>query len=113
MAEQGVFQLPQNTNFSVTVLTNAGNVQNAKIYVDGVQKAAFSGHGSAANLGTKVLNSGKGTIKVTVDVNGKVSDMVSAQIILASKMNMAIVGSEDWKDKDYNDAIAILNWPIS
>jgi hypothetical protein len=113
MAKQGVFTLPANTSFGATVLTNAGYTQAVTINVDGKPIATFTGAGTGDNnLGTKVLNSGSGNVSVTVTANGKVSDLVSSQLILANKLNTAIVGSEDSTDADYNDAIVFLNWPL-
>ncbi|POZ63343.1 fucose-binding lectin II [Chromobacterium alticapitis] len=113
MAQQGVFTLPANINFGVTVLTNAAYVQNVEIFVNNELRASFSGSGTNNNnLGTKVINSGNGSVRVQITANGKQSDMVSSQLVLANKLNMAIVGSEDGTDMDYNDAIAILNWPL-
>ena len=112
MAKQGVFTLPANINFGATAFANAAYVQVIKIFVDNVLKATFTGSGNERNLGTQIINSGKGAVRVTVDANGKPSDLVSAQLILTNKLNMAIVGSEDAGDADYNDGIAILNWPI-
>lgn len=113
MAQQGVFSLPPNTLFGATAFTNAAYTQVIKVFVDNVLKATFTGNGTAdRNLGTQIINSGRGLVRVTVDANGKPSDMVSAQLILTNKLNMAIVGSEDAGDGDYNDGMAILNWPL-
>jgi len=113
MAQQGIFTLPANINFGATVLVNSGATQTVTVSVDGVVKATFTGVGTTdKNLGTQVINSGKGTVTVAVTANGKASDLVSSQLILANKLNTAIVGSEDWTDADYNDSIAILNWPL-
>lgn len=51
-------------------------------------------------------------MQIQVSVNGKPSDLVSNQTILANKLNFAMVGSEDSSDNDYNDGIAVLNWPL-
>ncbi|KUM01698.1 fucose-binding lectin [Chromobacterium subtsugae] len=113
MAQQGVFTLPARINFGATVLTNAANVQNVAILVDNEVRATFSGSGiTDKNLGTQVVNSGTGNVRVTVTVNGKASDLVSTQVILANKVNLALLGSEDGTDADYNDAIVLLNWPL-
>jgi mannose-binding lectin len=37
---------------------------------------------------------------------------VSVQTTLANELNCALLGSEDGSDGDYNDGIAVLNWPI-
>lgn len=112
MAQQGVFTLPQNMNFSATAFVNGSNIQGIQILVDGEVKATFTGNGCAVNLGSQIINSGTGAVQVKVEAKGTTSDMVSAQLILTNKLNMAIVGSEDSVDKDYNDGIAILYWPI-
>jgi hypothetical protein len=113
MAQQGVFTLPANTNFGATAFTNAAYTQNVTVSVDGRVVATFSGSGTAdKNLGTQVLNSGSGNVQVSVNVNGRNSDLVSAQVVLTNKLNFALLGSEDSTDADYNDAIVILNWPL-
>ncbi|MGU5164028.1 fucose-binding lectin LecB, partial [Pseudomonas aeruginosa] len=45
-------------------------------------------------------------------VNGRPSDLVSAQVILTNELNFALVGSEDGTDNDYNDAVVVINWPL-
>ena len=115
MAIQGVFTLPANTNFGVTVLINTSLVQTVTVFVGGVQRGTFVGVGTGdINLGTKIFNSGAGggPVKITVTANGRAADLVSAQLVLTNKLNVAIVGSEDSTDADYNDAIALLNWPL-
>ncbi|OHX14543.1 fucose-binding lectin II [Chromobacterium sphagni] len=113
MAQQGVFTLPARINFGATVLVNSAAVQQVAILVDNEVRATFSGSGvTDKNLGTQVINSGSGNVRVTVTANGKSSDLVSAQLVLANKINLAVLGSEDGTDMDYNDAIAILNWPL-
>ena len=112
MAQQGIFTLPANINFGATALANAGFVQVITVLVDGVVKATFTGSGNEKPLGTQIINSGKGNVVVKVAVNGKPSDMVSSQVVLANRLNFALVGSEDSTDGDYNDGIVILNWPL-
>lgn len=113
MAQQGIFTLPTNINFGVTVLTNAAYVQTVNVLVDGTVVGSFNGTGTNdQNLGTKIFKSGSGKVQITVTANGKPSDLVSAQLVLANKLNVGIVGSEDSTDADYNDAIALLNWPL-
>jgi len=114
MAKQGIFTLPPNIKFGVTARSNAAYKQDITILVDGVVEAVFTGVVGLNNddLGDKVINSGKGNIEVQIKANGKDSDMVSAQVTLANKVSFGLVGSEDWNDSDYNDAIVILNWPV-
>jgi len=114
MAIQNTFTLPPNTNFGATAFTNAAYEQHIHVLVDGAVKAQFTGSGLAdKNLGTQIVNSGKGNVQVTVTANGKASDLVSAQITLANKLHVALLGSEDFTDADYNDAIVLLNWPLN
>ncbi|AOJ00044.1 fucose-binding lectin II [Burkholderia sp. LA-2-3-30-S1-D2] len=111
----GVFNLPPNTRFGVTALTNAANDQTIDIYIDDNPKpaATFKGAGvEDQNLGTKVLDSGKGRVRVIVTVNGKPSRLGSRQVDLFKKSYFGIVGSEDGTDDDYNDGIVFLNWPL-
>lgn len=113
MAQQGVFTLPPRINFGVTALTNAAYQQNITVYVDNEPRATFSGSGvDDRNLGTRVINSGSGSVRIAVTVNGKQSDLVSSQVVLANRLNLALVGSEDGADQDYNDSIVVLNWPL-
>ena len=111
----GVFNLPPNIRFGVTALTNAANDQTIDIYIGDNPKpaATFKGAGvEDQNLGTKVLDSGKGRVRVIVTVNGKPSRLGSRQVDLFKKSYFGIVGSEDGTDDDYNDGIVFLNWPL-
>ncbi|KVL38109.1 fucose-binding lectin II [Burkholderia territorii] len=111
----GTFNLPPNIKFGVTALTNAANDQTIDIYVDDNPKpvATFKGAGvQDQNLGTKVLDSGKGRVRVIVTVNGKPSRLGSRQVDIFKKSYFGIVGSEDGTDDDYNDGIVFLNWPL-
>ncbi|MFC5476038.1 fucose-binding lectin II [Paraherbaspirillum soli] len=113
MAQQDRFTLPANTRFGITAWVNAGYTQKITVYVDEVPQAEFSGSGSDdRNLGTKVVNSGKGNVRVAISANGKNSDLVSTHVILANKPNFVVIGSEDSTDNDYNDSIVFLNWPL-
>lgn len=113
MATQNAFTLPANINFGATVLVNSSAMQTVTVYVDGTAKASFSGSGTNdQNLGTKIISSGSGKITVSVNANGKSSDLVSAQLTLTNKLNCVVLGSEDSTDADYNDAILMLNWPL-
>jgi len=113
-AKQGSFTLPPNIKFGVMARTNAYYEQEITILVDGVVEAIFTGiHGlDNEDLGDKVINSGRGNVEVKIKANGKDSEIVSAQVTLAKKLSFGLVGSEDWNDSDYNDAIVILNWPV-
>lgn len=111
----GTFNLPPNIKFGVTALTNAANDQTIDIYIDDNPKpaATFKGAGvQDQNLGTKVLDSGKGRVRVIVTVNGKPSRLGSRQVDIFKKSYFGIVGSEDGADDDYNDGIVFLNWPL-
>jgi hypothetical protein len=113
MAQQGLFTLPANTNFGVTAFANSSANQTIDVLVDNEVRATFTGNGTDNKLlGSKVINSGKGSVQVKVSANGKASDLVSNQTILTNKLNFALVGSEDGTDGDYNDGIAVLNWPL-
>lgn len=112
MAQQGIFTLPAGIKFGATALVNSSANQTITVLVDGVTKATFNGSGSDKNLGTQTIDSGRGAVKVTVSANNKASDLVSTQVILANKLNCALLGSEDSTDYDYNDAIVLINWPI-
>ena len=111
----GTFNLPPNIKCGVTALTNAANDQTIDIYIDDNPKpaATFKGAGvQDQNLGTKVLDSGKGRVRVIVMANGKPSRLGSRQVDLFKKSYFGIVGSEDGTDDDYNDGIVFLNWPL-
>ncbi|MCA8300743.1 fucose-binding lectin II [Burkholderia seminalis] len=111
----GTFNLPPNIKFGVTALTNAANDQTIDIYIDDnpTPTATFRGAGvQDQNLGTKVLDSGKGRVRVIVMANGKPSRLGSRQVDLFKKSFFGIVGSEDGADDDYNDGIVFLNWPL-
>ncbi|WP_272545198.1 fucose-binding lectin II [Burkholderia cepacia] len=111
----GTFNLPPNIKFGVTALTNAANDQTIDIYVDDNPKPAATFKGAGAqdqNLGTKVLDSGKGRVRVIVMANGKPSRLGSRQVDIFKKSYFGIVGSEDGAADDYNDGIVFLNWPL-
>ncbi|WP_318827678.1 fucose-binding lectin II [Burkholderia cepacia] len=111
----GTFNLPPNIKFGVTALTNAANDQTIDIYVDDNPNPAATFKGAGAqdqNLGTKVLDSGKGRVRVIVMANGKPSRLGSRQVDIFKKSYFGIVGSEDGADDDYNDGIVFLNWPL-
>ncbi len=113
MAQQGVFNLPANIRFGVTGFANSSNVQTIQVFVDNEVRATFNGQSTDNKvIGTQVLNSGHGAVQIKVSVNGRQSDLVSVQTTLTNKLNFALVGSEDGSDGDYNDGIAVLNWPI-
>lgn len=112
MAIQNQFTLPANIQFGVTALANAGFQQQLTVLVDGKTVGTFTGSGNEKNLGTQIFNSGSGKVQVNVTANGKPSDIVSARLVLANKLNVIVLGSEDSTDYDYNDAIAFLNWPL-
>jgi hypothetical protein len=113
MAQQGVFNLPPNIRFGVTGFANSAGVQAIQVFVDNEVRATFNGQSTDNKvIGTQVLNSGHGAVQIKVSVNGRQSDLVSVQTTLANKLNFALVGSEDGSDGDYNDGIAVLNWPI-
>ncbi|RQT80847.1 fucose-binding lectin II [Burkholderia cepacia] len=111
----GTFNLPPNIKFGVTALTNAANDQTIDIYVDDNPNPAATFKGAGAqdqNLGTKVLDSGKGRVRVIVMANGKPSRLGSRQVDIFKKSYFGIVGSEDGAADDYNDGIVFLNWPL-
>lgn len=110
----GVLNLPPNTRFGVTSLTNSAAEQTIDIYIDDNPKpaATFKGAGTQdENLGTRILDSGKGRVRVIVTANGKPSRLGSRQVALYQKAYFGIVGSEDGTDDDYNDGLVVLNWP--
>ncbi|WP_105132046.1 fucose-binding lectin II [Burkholderia sp. BE12] len=111
----GIFNLPPNIAFGVTALVNSSAQQTIEVFVDDNPKpaATFQGAGTQdANLNTQVLNSGKGKVRVVVTANGKPSKIGSRQVDIFKKTYFGLVGSEDGGDGDYNDGIAILNWPL-
>lgn len=104
---------PPNTRFGVTGFANSGGTQTIQVLVDNEVRATFTGQSTGNNvIGSQVLDSGRGNVQIRVSVNGRQSDLVSVQTILTNKLNFALVGSEDGTDGDYNDGIAVLNWPI-
>lgn len=113
MAQQGIFTLPANTRFGVTGFSNSAGTQTIQVLVDNEIRATFNGQSTDNKvIGSQVLDSGRGNVQIRVSVNGRQSDLVSIQTTLANKLNFALVGSEDGTDNDYNDGIAVLNWPI-
>lgn len=111
----GEFHLPANIEFGVTVLVNSAGQESVEVFIDDSKSpaASFSGTGTQdVNLGTKVINSGKGKVKVAIKCNGKPSAISSNNFSLLDKVYFGIVVSEGGTDGDYNDAIVILNWPI-
>ncbi|QAU24307.1 fucose-binding lectin [Dyella sp. M7H15-1] len=112
MPQQYEFSIPPNTQFGVTAHACSSGNQLATIYVDGSQKAQFTGSGIYKLIGDQTLNSGSGKIKVTVTANGKPCDMQMARSMIASDTNFITVGAEDGTDNDYNDTLVDFKWPI-
>ncbi|MCO1463186.1 fucose-binding lectin II [Burkholderia multivorans] len=111
----GVFNLPPNIAFGVTALVNSSAQQTIEVFVDDDPKpaATFQGAGTHnTNLNTQIVNSGNGKVRVVVTVNGKPSKIGSRQVDIFKKAYFGLVASEDGTDGDYNDGIAILNWPL-
>jgi hypothetical protein len=111
----GIFNLPPNIKFGVTALVNSSAQQTIEVFVDDNPKpaATFQGAGTQdANLNTQIVDSGKGKVRVVVTANGKQSKIGSRQVDIFKKTYFGLVGSEDGTDGDYNDGIAILNWPL-
>lgn len=99
----------------MTALVNSSAQQTIEVFVDDNAKpaATFQGAGTQdANLNTQIVNSGKGKVRVVVTANGKPSKIGSRQVDIFKKTYFGLVGSEDGTDGDYNDGIAILNWPL-
>lgn len=111
--QQGTFTLPANIRFGITALVNSAGKQIVTVLVDGKTAAQFEGQSTSNEvIGSQVLNSGSGDVQITVSVNGQQSSLTSAQLILANRLNVVALGSEDSTDNDYNDTVAILNWPL-
>jgi hypothetical protein len=111
----GVFNLPPNISFGVTALVNSASQQTIEVFVDDNPKpvATFQGSGTQdENLSTKIVNSGKGKVRVVVTANGKPSKIGSRQVDIFKKTYFGLVGTEDGTDNDYNDGIVVLNWPL-
>ena len=110
---QGTFTLPANIRFGATAFANSSGMQVVNVLVDGNPVAQFQGQSTGNEvIGSQVLSSGSGKVQVTVSVNGQQSSLVSAQVVLANKLNVIVIGSEDGTDNDYNDSVVILNWPL-
>jgi sulfur carrier protein ThiS len=114
------YTLPPQTDFGVTVLINTSNTHTITIYVDG-QAQSPELTGSSQNGGSFTRNqtlsgiyhSGSGDVKVAVKVNGNpVKSSKYAHGIFEMEPGLAIFATEDGSDKDFNDSIVILNWPL-
>ncbi|XAQ42667.1 hypothetical protein PEE19_02455 [Ralstonia solanacearum] len=67
--------------------------------VDNVVKATFTGSGTSDKLlGSQVLT--------------RAAARSRSRCRSTASLNFAMVGSEDGTDNDYNDGIAVLNWPL-
>ncbi|SDH82058.1 fucose-binding lectin II [Paraburkholderia phenazinium] len=112
MADDGVFRIPAGIEFGATVLVNSALAQTVKVLVDGEVRATFDGSGiKDKNLGTQVIHSGRGEVRVKVEAGGKPSELL-ANTISEKNLNVIVIGSEDGSDYDYNDSIVVLNWPL-
>jgi mannose-binding lectin len=112
----GIFTLPPNISFGLTVLANSASEQTISVFVDGQPKRTFRAKGvqdGDGSVPTQVYNSGStGRVQVKVSVNGKDSKMAYKNVVVNGVVHFGIVVSEDGTDNDYNDCIAILNWPL-
>ncbi|WP_244102285.1 fucose-binding lectin II [Burkholderia gladioli] len=102
-------------------LANAAERQHIKLFIgDSQEPAAY--HKLTARDGPResTLNSGNGKIRFEVTVNGKKSATDARLAPINGKksdgqpftVNFGILVSEDGHDSDYNDGIAVLQWPI-
>ena len=108
------FVIPPNIKFGVTALINAVNNQTIKLFIDDQLTDTLTGAGlNDTTKGTKVYSSGKGNVCVAIEVNGKPSKLRFADNPLAGKPGIAVVGSEDGTDNDFNDSVVVLNWPLT
>jgi hypothetical protein len=105
--------LPANTAIGACAFANAANTQQVTVMIDGKTVATVSGAGTQNKLlGHTVFNSGSGNCAVAITSNGVPSSAVSTKVVLGNRLNVVVIGSEDSSDKDYNDTICYLNWPI-
>lgn len=108
------FSLPANTDFGLNVLINSGALQTINVFIDDKKVDTLTGNGVGnVNPGAKTYKSGSGKVCIEVWANGKMSPLRYADNPLDSKPGMAIIGTEDGSDNDYNDAIVILNWGLN
>ncbi|MDR8047995.1 fucose-binding lectin II [Burkholderia cenocepacia] len=110
----GNFKLPPNIDFRAVFFANAADRQEVKLYIGENSKTAawtYAGN-SRDEVRGKILNSGDGTLRVEVFTNGKQSATDGRLAPLSKRTWFGILVSEDGADKDYNDAIVVLQWPI-
>ncbi|WP_322085437.1 fucose-binding lectin II [Burkholderia sp. BCC1999] len=112
----GNFTLPPNTDFKATFYANVADRQDLKLFIaDAPEPAApFTGNG---NDGVRqfTLNSRGGKIRIDASANGRPSatDARLAPLSAGDTVWLGWLGAEDGADRDYNDAIVILQWPIT
>ncbi|ASD78660.1 hypothetical protein CEJ98_06305 [Burkholderia gladioli pv. gladioli] len=102
------FEIHQRCDASLTPpLANAAEQQHIKLFIgDSQEPAAYHKLTTRDGPRESTLNSGNGKIRFEVTINGKKSDGQPFTV------NFGILVSEDGHDSDYNDGIAVLQWPI-
>jgi hypothetical protein len=112
----GTFKLPPNTRFGVTGLVNSATPQEIAVFIgDNPKPYTLTGKPGTQDgqMGTVILESDStGVVRLTVTANGKQSKVMSRQVDLNQTIYFGLLGSEDGNDNDYNDCLAILNWPL-
>ncbi|MFM0669493.1 fucose-binding lectin II [Paraburkholderia sediminicola] len=112
----GTFKLPPNTRFGVTGLVNSAAAQEIDVFIgDDPKPHTLTGKPGTQDgqMGTIILESdATGHVRLTVTANGKQSKLMSRQVDLNQTIYFGLLGAEDGTDNDYNDCIAILNWPL-
>jgi len=112
----GNFNLPPNTDFKAIFYANAADRQDLKLFIDDAPEpaASFAGNG---NDGVRqfTLNSKGGKIRIDASANGRKSatDARLAPLSAGDQVWLGWLGAEDGADRDYNDGIVILQWPIT
>lgn len=112
----GHFNLPPNTGFKAIFYANAADTQNLKLFIDDAPEpaASFTGNGDDG-VRMFTLNSQGGKIRIDASANGRKSatDARLAPLSAGDTVWLGWLGAEDGADRDYNDGIVILQWPIT
>jgi hypothetical protein len=108
------FTIPPNTEFGFTVFVNSQYKDAIHLFIDDQLVDTLTGSGlKNVYLGTKIYNSGKGKVCVSVEANGKPCKLRFVDNPLSGKPGFAVVAAEDSTDNDYNDSFVVLNWPLT
>lgn len=102
-----------NKRVRVSVFASSSAQQDVIIRAPGVSPVVVSSPIRDGHVMTQDITPTKpGDWEISIEANGKESEQVSARVELANSLNVIIIGSEDGTDRDFNDTVCIIQWPV-